>query len=121
MIRYMFKIKSYNTVSSQYKKLNFNSTNLFKKIKYYYSSKRNEEQKEKLSKEAYDKDYLWNFLAFDRNISFFSVSFYILLVATLALHFYNNFNENDKLSKLDEAVEREKKILIELGNKRKNS
>ncbi|CRG94393.1 conserved protein, unknown function [Plasmodium gallinaceum] len=121
MIRYIFKSQNYNTIYFQFKKYNFNSTNFFKEIKYYYSSKKNEEQKEKLSKEANERDYLWNILAFDRNISFFSISFYILLVATLSLHFYNNMNENNKLNKVNEAIEREKKILTELQNKRKNS
>lgn len=62
---------------------------------------------------------MWSFLAFEKNITFFSVNFYILLAAVLALHFYNKANETDKISEVDQAKERERKNLLEMEKKRK--
>ncbi|KMZ94699.1 hypothetical protein PVMG_02588 [Plasmodium vivax Mauritania I] len=60
-----------------------------------------------------------SFLAFEKNITFFSVNFYILLAAVLALHFYNKANETNGTSEVDQAMERERKNLLEMEEKRK--
>ncbi|ANQ06516.1 Uncharacterized protein PCOAH_00009740 [Plasmodium coatneyi] len=62
---------------------------------------------------------LWSFLAFEKNITFFSVNFYILLAAVLALHFYNKANETGSTSEVDQAKERERNNLLEMEKKRK--
>lgn len=62
---------------------------------------------------------MWSFLAFEKNITFFSVNFYILLAAVLALHFYNKANEGNGNSEVEEAKERERKNLLEMERKRK--
>lgn len=81
-----------------------------------------EKKKKKINKlhdENKQSEYIWNILNFDRNISFFSTSFYILLAATLALHFYNKYNTKDKSSVIDEVLEKEKQNLLEMEQKRK--
>ncbi|KJP87324.1 hypothetical protein AK88_03004 [Plasmodium fragile] len=60
-----------------------------------------------------------SFLAFEKNITFFSINFYILLAAVLALHFYNNANETNRTSEVDQAKERERINLLKMEKKRK--
>ncbi|SBT01504.1 conserved Plasmodium protein, unknown function [Plasmodium malariae] len=117
----MLKIKNYKTIILKNEKNVVSSLNPFTtKRNNYYSTYRNEGQNERLNKQQINERYnLWDFLAFEKNISFFSVSFYILLSAVLALHFYNNSNEYANSSKINEAKERERKNLVELENKRK--
>ncbi|SBT86439.1 conserved Plasmodium protein, unknown function [Plasmodium malariae] len=121
MIKQMLKIKNYKTIILKNEKNVVSSLNPFTtKRNNYYSTYRNEGQNERLNKQQINERYnLWDFLAFEKNISFFSVSFYILLSAVLALHFYNNSNEYANSSKINEAKERERKNLVELENKRK--
>ncbi|SPJ08432.1 conserved Plasmodium protein, unknown function [Plasmodium sp. DRC-Itaito] len=103
-----------------------NSLNIFfhkKTQNYHCSEKRNDNKKENINKQINNQinekdDLLWNIFMFDRNISFFSVSFYILLCATLTLHFYNNYYTNNKTTELDKAKEREQRNLIEVQEKR---
>ncbi|KYO03118.1 conserved Plasmodium protein, unknown function [Plasmodium reichenowi] len=94
---------------------------------YHCSEKRNDNKKENINEQINKQinnqinekdDLLWNIFMFDRNISFFSVSFYVLLCATLTLHFYNNYYTNNKTTELDKAKEREQRNLIEVQEKR---
>ncbi|GAB64911.1 hypothetical protein PCYB_041130 [Plasmodium cynomolgi strain B] len=79
-----------------------------------------QQKKHNSEKKTNDKHSdMWSFLAFEKNITFFSVNFYILLAAVLALHFYNKANETNRTSQVDQAKERERKNLLEMENKRK--
>ncbi|VWU48797.1 conserved protein, unknown function [Hepatocystis sp. ex Piliocolobus tephrosceles] len=122
MIKHVFKLKNYSTLIACFSKkkyaqpLNFIST----KTNVNDSINKKKESKEKLNKESNATEDPWSILAFEKNISFFSVSFYIFLAIVLALHFYNNYNESTKVNKVDEAKAREMKNLMELEEKRKN-
>ncbi|SBT75605.1 conserved Plasmodium protein, unknown function [Plasmodium ovale] len=121
MIKHIFNIKHYNRLFYPKNKTHPHLIHLIStKRNDNSSTNRNEEQKEKLGKQANQKDDMWNILTFEKNITFSSVSFYVLLAAVLALHFYNNANENIKSNTVEEAKERERKNLIELENKRRH-
>ncbi|SBS80496.1 conserved Plasmodium protein, unknown function [Plasmodium ovale] len=121
MIKHIFKIKQFNRLFYPKNKIHLHLIHLVStKRSDNSSTNRNEEQKEKLEKQENQKDDMWSILTFEKNITFSSISFYVLLAAVLALHFYNNANENIKSNTVEKAKERERKNLIELENKRRH-
>ncbi|GAW79420.1 hypothetical protein, conserved [Plasmodium gonderi] len=83
------------------------------------AKKENPQSKSNLGNKTNDNNHdMWNFLAFEKNITFFSVNFYILLFAVLALHLYNKSNETNNITQVDEAKERERRNILEMENKR---
>ncbi|CDU16348.1 hypothetical protein YYC_05039 [Plasmodium yoelii 17X] len=122
MIKYMLKIQNYNSLLFlKKKKKKFYPINFItiKRHNHYSTVNKNEKQKKKINNPINHQDNSWSILPFEKNITFFSVSFYLLLSAVLALHFYNNSQENMKSNIIDQIKEKEKKNLIELENKKK--
>lgn len=87
-------------------------------IRRAFSTNNEEERIRKLKEKAKQSEQLWDTLVFDRNISFFSRSFFVLLFVTLALHFYNKYNGMNNNDVINEAFEKEKRNVMELEKKR---
>ncbi|SCM00874.1 conserved Plasmodium protein, unknown function [Plasmodium chabaudi adami] len=122
MIKYILKIRNYNTLLFLKKKKNLSPINFITIKRHNHSTAdKNEKQKKKINDSSNQQDHFWNMLAFEKNITFSSISFYLLLSAVLALHFYNNSQENTKSNIINEIKEKEKKNLIELENKKRAS
>ncbi|KEG00555.1 hypothetical protein YYE_04739 [Plasmodium vinckei vinckei] len=120
MIKYMLKIQNYNTLLF-FKKKKIHPINFITIKRHNHSTvDKNEKQKKKINS-SNQEEHSWSILTFEKNITFSSISFYLLLSAVLALHFYNNSQENLKSNIIDEIKEKEKKNLIELENKKKAS
>lgn len=119
----MLKIQNYNTLLFLKKKKKFHPINFItiKRHNHYSSVDKNEKQKKKINNPLNRQEYPSSILTFEKNITFSSVSFYLLLSAVIALHFYNNSRENMKFNIIDEIKEKEKKNLIELENKKRDS
>ncbi|CAD2085481.1 conserved Plasmodium protein, unknown function [Plasmodium vinckei lentum] len=121
MIKYMLKIQNYNTLLFL-KKKKLHPINFITIKRHNHSTvDKNEKQKKKINDSSNEQDHSWSILTFEKNITFSSISFYLLLSAVIALHFYNNSQENIKSNIIDEIKEKEKKNLIELENKKRAS